>query len=121
MYCRKCGKKIEERSKFCPFCGTSQERNVTSDAKLVDKGIKETVEDAKNLSDQKNQTNQVYLVVGWVCMVVSLLFIPVLFGAIAVIMGYLYRDQDEKMGTILIIAGVAGGILGVLIGAATGY
>lgn len=54
-------------------------------------------------------------------MVVSLLFIPVLFGAIAVIMGYLYRDKDEKMGTILMISGVAGGILGVLIGISTGY
>ena len=28
MYCSKCGKQIEEDSKFCPFCGTSQERNL---------------------------------------------------------------------------------------------
>ena len=24
MYCRKCGKKIEESSAFCPFCGEKQ-------------------------------------------------------------------------------------------------
>ncbi|EOL22475.1 TPA: zinc ribbon domain-containing protein, partial [Enterococcus faecium] len=45
-----------------------------------------------------------------------LAFIPVVFGAVAVIMGYLYREKDEKMGTILMIAGVAGAIFGVLLG-----
>jgi uncharacterized membrane protein YvbJ len=104
MYCSKCGEQIEESSKFCPFCGAPQERNATSGGELIKQGA-----------------GQLYLIVGWVSMVVSLLFIPVLFGAIAVIMGYLYRDKDEKMGTILMIAGVAGGILGVLIGMSTGY
>lgn len=121
MYCSKCGEQIEENSKFCPFCGAPQERSVTSGGELLKQGAEETLKDVKNQIDQKNQTGQLYLIVGWVSMVVSLLFIPVLFGAIAVIMGYLYRDKDEKMGTILMIAGVAGGILGVLIGMTTGY
>lgn len=67
------------------------------------------------------ESGKLYLVFGWVSTIVSLLFIPVLFGAIAVIMGYLYRFKDEKMGTILMIAGVAGGMLGVLIGMSAGY
>lgn len=121
MYCSKCGEQIEESSKFCPFCGVPQERNATSGGELIKQGAEETFKDVKSQIDQKKQTGQLYLIVGWVSMVVSLLFIPVLFGAIAVIMGYLYRDKDEKMGTILMIAGVAGGILGVLIGMSTGY
>lgn len=122
MYCSKCGKQIDEGSKFCPFCGAPQERSATtSGGELIKQGAEETLKDVKNQIDQKKQTGQLYLIVGWVSMVVSLLFIPVLFGAIAVIMGYLYRDKDEKMGTILMIAGIAGGILGVLIGMSTGY
>lgn len=121
VYCSKCGKQIEEGSKFCPFCGTAQECNATSGGELIKQGAEETFKDVRNQIDQKKQNGQLYLIVGWVSMVVSLLFIPVLFGAIAVIMGYLYRDKDEKMGTILMIAGVAGGILGVLIGMSTGY
>lgn len=54
-------------------------------------------------------------------MVVSLAFIPVVFGAVAVIMGYLYREKDEQMGTILMIAGVAGAIFGVLLGMSMSY
>ena len=56
------------------------------------------------------------MIIGWVSMVVSLAFIPVVFGTIAVIMGYLYREKDEKMGTVLMIAGIAGAIFGVLLG-----
>ena len=36
-------------------------------------------------------------------------------------MGYLSREHDEKHGTILMIAGVAGGILGTLLGLSSGY
>ncbi|GGI66696.1 hypothetical protein GCM10011482_23500 [Enterococcus alcedinis] len=71
--------------------------------------------------ESSQESGKLYMVIGWVSMVISLLFIPVLFGAIAVIMGYLYRSYDEKHGTILMIAGVAGAILGFLIGASVGY
>ncbi len=61
------------------------------------------------------------MIIGWISMVVSLAFIPVVFGAVAVIMGYLYREKDEQMGTILMIAGVAGAIFGVLLGMSMSY
>ena len=91
MYCRKCGKEITNESKYCQFCGALQE------------------------------TGKLYLIIGWISMVVSLAFIPVVFGAVAVIMGYLYREKDEQMGTILMIAGVAGAIFGVLLGMSMSY
>jgi fucose permease len=80
------------------------------------------MDEARTQINNGKQTGKLYMVIGWISTVVSLLFIPVLFGAIAVIMGYLYRSHDEKHGTILMIAGVAGAILGMLFGlASVGY
>ncbi len=42
------------------------------------------------------ETGKLYLIIGWISMVVSLAFIPVVFGAVAVIMGYLYREKMRK-------------------------
>ena len=48
MYCSKCGKQIEEDSKFCPFCGVSQERNATSGGELIKQGAEEAFKDVKS-------------------------------------------------------------------------
>ncbi|MBS4175254.1 hypothetical protein KHA87_18500 [Bacillus sp. FJAT-49736] len=59
------------------------------------------------------------MVLGWIFFAISLLFIPILFGAGSVIMGYLVRKRGkETHGTVMMILGVAGGLLGVLIGMA---
>ncbi|WP_321387338.1 zinc ribbon domain-containing protein [uncultured Enterococcus sp.] len=121
MYCSKCGNQTEERNKFCPACGASLERAGGNGTELIKQGAEGALSELKTRVDNGKQSGKLYLILGWLSMVVSLLFIPVLFGAVAVIMGYLYRYEDEKMGTILMIAGVAGGILGVLIGMSTGY
>ncbi|MCH3669736.1 zinc ribbon domain-containing protein, partial [Enterococcus faecium] len=75
-----------------------------------------TINEMKEQIVHGQETGKLYLIIGWISMVVSLAFIPVVFGAVAVIMGSLYREKDEKMGTILMIAGVAGAIFGVLLG-----
>ncbi|MGM0111060.1 zinc-ribbon domain-containing protein [Enterococcus sp. DIV0187] len=121
MYCSKCGNEVKEGSKFCPACGISLEEKSSNSTELIKQGADEALSGLKTRVDNGKQSGKLFLIAGWASMVISLLFIPVLFGAIAVIMGYLYRDKDEKMGTILMIAGVAGGILDVLIGMSTGY
>ena len=121
MYCRKCGKEIADGSKYCQFCGTGQEVNDVIGSETVKKNPEQALNEMKEQIAHGQETGKLYLIIGWISMVVSLLFIPVMFGAIAVIMGYLYRDKDEKMGTILMIAGVAGAILGVLLGMSIGY
>ena len=116
MYCRKCGKEITDESKYCQFCGALQETNETTGADAVKKSTEQTINEMKEQIVHGQETGKLYLIIGWISMVVSLAFIPVVFGAVAVIMGYLYREKDEKMGTILMIAGVAGAIFGVLLG-----
>ena len=70
----------------------------------------------KNQLDKGRKSGNLYKIGGWISVAISLLFIPVLFGAVGVIMGYLYREYDEKQGTILMITSVAGATLGMLIG-----
>ncbi|EHB6441916.1 zinc-ribbon domain-containing protein [Enterococcus faecalis] len=121
MYCRKCGKEITDESKYCQFCGALQETDATTGADAVKKSTEQTINEMKEQIVHGQETGKLYLIIGWVSTVVSLVFVPVAFGAVAVIMGYLYRDKDEKMGTVLMIAGIAGAILGVLLGMSTGY
>ena len=116
MYCRKCGKEITDESKYCQFCGALQETDETTGVDTVKKSTEQTINEMKEQIVHGQETGKLYLIIGWISMVVSLAFIPVVFGAVAVIMGYLYREKDEKMGTILMIAGVAGAIFGVLLG-----
>lgn len=115
MYCRKCGKELTDESKYCQFCGALQETDETTGADEVKKSTEQTFSEMKEQIVHGQETGKLYLIIGWVSMVVSLAFIPVVFGAVAVIMGYLYGEKDEKMGTILMIAGVAGAIFGVLL------
>lgn len=121
MYCRKCGKEITDESKYCQFCGALQETDETTGADAVKKSTEQTINEMKEQIVHGQETGKLYLIIGWVSTVVSLVFVPVAFGAVAVIMGYLYRDKDEKMGMVLMIAGIAGAILGVLLGMSTGY
>lgn len=124
MYCRKCGKEITDESKYCQFCGALQETDETNRVEAVKKNTDQTLQTLNEMKEQivhGQETGKLYLIIGWVSMVVSLVFIPIVFGAIAVIMGYLYREKDEKMSTVLMIAGVAGAIFGVLLGMSTGY
>ena len=112
-------KEIADESKYCQFCGSSQETvEVTG---IVKKSTEQTLSEMKEQIAHGQETGKLYLIIGWVSMVVSLVFVPVAFGAVAVIMGYLYRDKDEKMGTVLMIAGVSGAILGVLLGMSMSY
>jgi hypothetical protein len=44
----------------------------------------------------------VYVVLGWIFFTVSLLFVPILFGAFALAMGFLtYSERSEVHGVVL--------------------
>jgi hypothetical protein len=67
------------------------------------------------MPEQKQGT--IYIVLGWVFFALSLIFIPILFGAGTFIMGFLtYRNGKQTHGVILMVFAVVGVVLGMLLG-----
>ncbi|MBO0466652.1 zinc ribbon domain-containing protein [Enterococcus plantarum] len=119
MYCNKCGTKLEEAVNFCSDCGDSQSKEKSFKVSQTTDGVNKIINEVKKRISSGQESGKLYMMFGWITTIVSLLFIPVLFGAVSVIMGYLYRSYDEKHGTIIMISGVAGAILGFLLGIAS--
>ena len=112
VVCPKCGEKVELGSDFCSKCGYSlkseqENRNVLSSSK----------------KDDKANLTTLYTCLGWVCAVLSLFLVPLLFGAGGVVFGYLLstKKATKNRGIILIIFSVAFALLGMIIGAVVGY
>ncbi|KRN85912.1 hypothetical protein IV75_GL001626 [Carnobacterium maltaromaticum] len=123
-YCKNCGEKVEIETKFCSNCGVEQDLNKETiiygnDSSInIEKIVKET----KANFSKNNKNGRIYELTGWASVVISLFLVPIFFGAIGVIMGYLYRYDNEKHGTIIIIASIAGSIFGMLLGfSSAGY
>lgn len=77
------------------------------------------------MAEQNNNSNNITLftILGWISTVISLLFVPILFGAGGVIFGYLLRSKGQvQHGTIMMIAAIACGLFGTVFGmAVAGY
>lgn len=82
----------------------------------TDANVKETATIAREKSSPMAS-----LIIGWAAAVVSLVFVPILFGAVAVILGYVIKKkyQRDVTGFSLMIGGIACAILGILIGIVT--
>lgn len=69
----------------------------------------------------RKKSGIVFIVLGWVFFGLSFIFIPILFGAGAFIMGFLtYRSKRQTHGVIMMVMAVVGAVLGMLIGMAVG-
>ena len=56
-----------------------------------------------------------YVVFGWLFAAISLLFIPILFGAVALFMGFMtYCERSKVHGVVLMSFAAAGLVLGSL-------
>lgn len=96
MYCSKCGKEVTGES--CNNCGQVVEQNTNS-----------------------KSGGSLFAVLGWLFNGIALLFVPVLFGGLGVVFGYLHRSRSNKQhGTIIMILGVVCAILGTLLGMVVG-
>jgi lipopolysaccharide export LptBFGC system permease protein LptF len=75
------------------------------------------VEEVVQKEPQAKNRGTVYAILGWIFCVLSLAFVPILFGALAFIMGFLLRRSGKDVhGVVLMVMAVAGAILGVIIG-----
>lgn len=67
----------------------------------------------------KSEHSSKFKIFGWISAVVSIFFLPVIFGIIAIALGFLYSKTDKKQGhLIMIVSGVAL-IIGLIIAIAT--
>lgn len=107
MFCSQCGHENIKESRFCNSCG----------APLRDNSGPYTGNLANN-TQNKSSDGPVFAILGWVFNAISILFVPILFAAGGVIFGYLHRRVNQTHGTIIMIAGVACGLFGVLLGIA---
>jgi hypothetical protein len=61
---------------------------------------------------------RVMTIIAFVCAVIALFFIPILFGLIAIILGVLAANRGDKpLGWYAAGAGAAGAIIGMILGA----
>lgn len=74
----------------------------------------------ENNNQQQNPQQQsiLFIILGWICCGLSLLLVPILFGAGTFIFGFLVRKQPgrETHGFIMMVFAFVGAILGFLIG-----
>jgi hypothetical protein len=67
--------------------------------------------------DKKNK-GRVYSVIGLISAIISLLFIPILFGVAAIILGIVARKKgDLTFGLVVIILGAVFMVIGMILGA----
>lgn len=116
-YCPNCGSELSENSQFCPSCGKNlREENLQSNH-IQSESTRSTNMESK----QKTNNALPFIIIGWISVGFSLIFIPILFGALSVIMGFLVKKRGKDThGVIIMIVGVAAALFGVLIGAIIG-
>ncbi|MED4223945.1 hypothetical protein [Neobacillus cucumis] len=65
--------------------------------------------------DVNKKQSIIFPILGWLFFMISLVFIPILFGAAAFLMGFFtFHDRSKSHGLILMIFASAGLILGSL-------
>ena len=58
-----------------------------------------------------------YAIAGFFCAVVAVVFLPIVLGPIAVVLGHLAHRKSDPMGRWVMVAGVVGMLLGLALGA----
>ena len=76
MFCKNCGKQIEDKIEFCPYCGTATEDSnpvapVTTDESFAD-GANNTTVSAN--PDKKSKKINIYAIIGFVLSICSWFF-----------------------------------------------
>lgn len=118
MFCPNCGNEVHSEGVFCSSCGEQIEQSGEVDGNAKNRSNHAEPYNAA-VHTQAKQGKKVYIILGWIFFAVSILFIPILFGAGAFIMGYLVRkENNETHGVILMVMAIAGAIIGTLLGAA---
>ncbi|MBU5271784.1 hypothetical protein ACN9VA_06085 [Staphylococcus caprae] len=67
---------------------------------------------------QNERSTLVFIILGWVFSVISLLFLPIVFGIAGIVFGALTISRGKKVhGIIIIVAAIVFALLGTVLGA----
>ncbi|MGW0803957.1 hypothetical protein [Nonomuraea sp. NPDC002799] len=66
---------------------------------------------------KQQPSNQVLSIIGFVCAVVAVLFIPILFGLAGIVLGIVGHTRGEPLGKWAAVAAGVGMIVGMVLGA----
>lgn len=61
-------------------------------------------------------TSNTLSIIGIVCGVLAVLFLPIVFGPAGLVLGFIGRSKGERLSTVAIIVAAAGMVLGFLLG-----
>lgn len=101
MFCSSCGKNIPDESQFCPDCG---------------KSIQGKIEIIRDVPVEKSVTT--YVVFGFIFSGIALLFIPILFGALGIVMGYKTKKNGrDALGIAIMVVAIICMVIGTILGA----
>ena len=129
-FCSKCGTKAGNDSKFCASCGQTlnfgtQSQNIREAPPTIPLYSQQpTSPNSFSQGNYQQNKSQNGLVTGaYICAAMSLLFIPILFGPLGVVLGIIANSNgDERGSTAAIVSGVCtvvGMVIGMLVFAAT--
>ncbi|MDD3303421.1 MAG: zinc-ribbon domain-containing protein [Clostridia bacterium] len=113
MFCRECGKKVEEGNKFCTGCGAKIEPIKVVKKKEVEKPVEVIVKDEKQQESQTNNTNQATEVKDKVSIGFNILsfFVPI----VGLILFLIYRKETPKRAKAMGICALIGYLLWMII------
>lgn len=101
MFCSSCGKNIPDESQFCPDCG---------------KSVQGKIQIYREMPVEKSVT--AYVVFGFIFSAIALLFIPILFGALGIVMGYKTKKYGrDALGIAIIVVAIICLVIGTILGA----
>jgi hypothetical protein len=61
-------------------------------------------------------TGNTLSIIGIVCGVLAVLFLPIVFGPAGLVLGFIGRSKGERLSTVAIIVAAVGMVLGIVIG-----
>lgn len=57
----------------------------------------------------------IYKYIGWVSSIISIVFIPIFFGAVGIISGLIHKKYEKKQGNYIVISSIICMLLGTSI------
>ena len=101
IYCFACGAKIDARAEICPKCGVRQ----PAPASTWSQGAPPVA-----------ATGTGYSIAAIVCGVSALLFFPIVFGPVGLVLGAIAYTRHERLWAVGVTMAAVGGLVGAWIG-----